>query len=876
MRNRIWSSALVVLTVAGGVTVLPAVTGAPTDSLVTAQDRAPEGSGPILGTPTSPSLSEPLRDLPPSGPAAVTVETSPRRNPLASETDGGARGTWNRQETPLDPLINIGRELSAARSPELGLSFEGIGNPVACSGCTPPDTNGDVGPNHYVQMVNATKVQIWDKAGTSLVGPFDLGSLWSTGVCTGNRGDPIALYDPLADRWLLTQFAEPNHMCFAVSLTGDATGSYWLYQFDVSEFPDYFKIGVWPDGYYMSANESTYTAYVFDRAAMLSGAAANYQKFDGETNFLLPSDVDGPTPPPAGTPNHFYTFKDNSFHGGADRIEVHDFHVDWGTPANTTFDLVASLPVAPFTYTACGFFNLECLRQPGTAQRVDQVGEWPMWRWPYRNFGTHESMVGTFAVGGGAGDVGSAVRWFELRSVGGAAWTLHQEGTHDLADGLDRWMSSIAMDRAGNIALGYSASSSSSAPSIRYATRRAGDPLGTLGSEIVMQAGLGSQTSSNRWGDYSAMTVDPSDDCTFWFTTEYYAATSGSTWSSRIGNFVEPSCATAQAPVAVDAAFEVAEDAGAGTTIGTVSASDANMDPLTFAITSGNVGGAFSIDASSGELVVQGPLDFATTPSYLLAILVSDGGLADIANVTIDILAVNEAPQAEDGTFAVPESASAGEVVGRMVATDPDGDAVTYSIDSGNTGGAFAIDSATGDIAVAGPLDFESTPSFELAVTVSDGPLSDTATATINVVDVFEIPAVARFEDVPSDNTFFADVEWLAWAGITVGCNPPTNDEFCPGGSVTRAQMAAFIVRALGLTEGADADLYTDDNASVFEADINKLGTSGITKSCNPPTADQYCPSDTVTRAQMAAFLHRAEDEINIIRLAASLEPLGN
>ncbi len=277
---------------------------------------------------------------------------------------------------------------------------------------------------------------------------------------------------------------------------------------------------------------------------MLNGEAATFQKFGNQTNLLMPSDVDGSTLPPAGSPNFFYTMKDSGAHGGsADRLEIFAFAVNWVTPANTTFTLIHTLNVTPFTYTACGFFNFNCVRQPDTTQRLDTVSEWPMFRFPYRNFGTHQSLVGTFTVGGGTGNVGAALRWFELRRTG-TAWTLYQEGTFDPNDGHDRFMGSIAMDKRGNIALGYSVSSPTQFPSIRYTTRLATDPLGTMRPEQTLQEGSGSQTGNNRWGDYSALSVDPSNDCTFWYTNQYYPATTNSTWKTRIGAFTLPTCVT--------------------------------------------------------------------------------------------------------------------------------------------------------------------------------------------------------------------------------------------------------------------------------------------------------------------------------------------
>jgi hypothetical protein len=338
-------------------------------------------------------------------------------------------------------------------------------------------------------------------------------------------------------------------MCVAVSQSPDPTGSYFTYTFNVGSFPDYFKFGVWPDAYYMSANEATYTAYAFDRANMLAGAAATFVKFTGGTNFYLPSDLDGPAPPPAGAPNIFYTFKDNSFHGGADRLEVREFHVDWGTPGNSSFALVASPSIAPFTYTVCGFFNFNCIHQQGTAQTFDAVSEWPMFRFPYRNFGSHETLLGAFTVGGGLGEVGAAIRWFELRDSG-SGWTLFQEGTHDPGDGHDRVMASIAMDQDGNIALGYTVSSSAIHPGIRYATRMSTDPLGTFQGEAILVAPNGSQTGSNRWGDYSAMAIDPTNDCTFWYTNEYYPVNSANQWKTRVGAFTLPECSGGATPTA--------------------------------------------------------------------------------------------------------------------------------------------------------------------------------------------------------------------------------------------------------------------------------------------------------------------------------------
>jgi hypothetical protein len=404
-------------------------------------------------------------------------------------------------------------------------------------------------------MVNSTKVAIFNKSGTPLAPAFNLSTLF-TGPCgAGDDGDPVVLYDSIADRWLLSQFFDAGggsfHLCFAISQTPNPLGAYHLYDFVTPEFPDYFKVGVWPNGYYVGTNESTYTAYAFDRAKMLAGdPSASGVRFAGQNNFLLPADVDGVRTPGATEGGLFYTFKDDAFHGGGgDRVELFQLNPNFASPASSTFATIATLPLAPFTYTVCGFFDLSCIPQSGTLEQVDAVSEWPMHRFPYRGFGDHQALVGNFTVGGGSASAdlppgpGAAIRWFELRNTG-SGWTLFQQGTYDPGDGLNRFMGSIAIDVEGNIGLGYSASSSSTFPSIRYATRAPGDPAGTLGADQVLQAGGGSQTSTfDRWGDYSAMSVDPSDSCTFWYTNEFYPATSTNSWNTAIGNFKAPSCA---------------------------------------------------------------------------------------------------------------------------------------------------------------------------------------------------------------------------------------------------------------------------------------------------------------------------------------------
>ncbi len=507
---------------------------------------AEPGAGAALSTPTTNGIvvgrdykhdvSPPLRDIPPRpiGPGNRTNEANDNRSiPL-----------YGHKDLP-DPIVQ--RFMGPLAMPTPILSFEGIDINGGCGGCLPPDTNGEVGPNNYVQTVNSA-VQVWDKTGTSLMGPVAINTLWTGfgGSCeTRNDGDPVVMYDQLADRWLISQFtdATPFSECIAISTTPDPTGAYHRYAFALSpvNFEDYPKFGVWPDGYYMSANQfdnhTTWAGprpYVFDRAKMLLGQAATFQTTAnalGDTVApILPADLDGSTLPPAGAPNYFLGF--------GSPMPFYEFHVDWAVPANTTFTNPTNVTNTGFTELCPS--NKSCVPQPGTTVGLDGLADRGMFRLAYRNFGTHQSLVGNFSVDVGAGQAG--VRWYEIRNPGAGA-TLFQEGTY-APDATSRWMGSVAMDRDGNLAVGYSASSGTLFPSLRYAGRLANDPVGQLTrGETTLFTGLGSQTNdASRWGDYSNLTLDPIDDCTFWYTNEYNPATGDANWQTRIGSFRFPGC----------------------------------------------------------------------------------------------------------------------------------------------------------------------------------------------------------------------------------------------------------------------------------------------------------------------------------------------
>lgn len=434
-------------------------------------------------------------------------------------------------------------------------AFDGI----PATGLAPPDPVGDVGPNHYVQMVNIA-FAVYNKSGVLLAGPSPINALWAGfgGPCEAlNQGDPIVRYDHLADRWLISQFAiGAGFECIAISRTADpVAGGWFLYAFQTPGAPDYPKIGVWPDGYYMGTQRgfpnSGLDVFAFDRIRMLNGLPAPSVQFNvgAPSLFLLPSDLDGPSPP-TGTPNFFVRHVDGDQWGGADRLEMFAFTVNWTNPATSTFTQLPNLAVVPFDAVLCTATLLSvCVPQPGTPRRLEALSAWMMWRLQYRNFGTYETLVTNHTIDADSTDH-AGIRWYELRRDPGGAWAVFQQGTFapdggapGLADDVHRWMGSIAMDKDGSVALGFSAGSDSVFPSIRYTGRLVADPAGAMPiGEVTLVAGGGSQTGSSRWGNYSTMDVDPTDDCTFWYTAEYYPITSAAGWRTRIASFQLPSC----------------------------------------------------------------------------------------------------------------------------------------------------------------------------------------------------------------------------------------------------------------------------------------------------------------------------------------------
>jgi hypothetical protein len=527
-RGRFW--------VVGFALAISALAPASVHSAARAATGAPEVSADVHH-----DVSPPLRSM--SAAAGRPARVHPLR-PLPGGTQPGSP----------DGAVQGSPGPAAATTQGLNVAGVGDGDYGFTPNAAPPDPNGAVGATQYVQWVNES-LAVFDKSTGAIAAGFPKAgnAVWSGfgGGCeTNNDGDPIVKYDQIANRWILTQFSvstTPYLQCLAVSTTSDATGSYYRHAFSFGnvQFPDYPKLGVWPDAYYMTFNifnnGSSFAGAKLcslDRGAMLSGAAATMQCFQLSTSFggVLPADLDGATLPPAGSPNFLLNFGTNS-------LNEWKFHVDFTTPANTALTGPLSIPVAPFTL-ACG--GGACIPQPHTSTRLDSLGDRLMYRLAYRNLGDHEALVVDHSVNasGTKRNAVVGVRWYELRSpdaTNGA--TVYQQGTYS-PDSTSRWMGSIAMDRLGDIAVGYSASSSSSFPSIRYTGRLSTDPTGTLEGETIATPGGGSQTKNlTRWGDYTSLAIDPADDCSFFYTNEYLKTPGSFNWSSRFVTFRFPGCA---------------------------------------------------------------------------------------------------------------------------------------------------------------------------------------------------------------------------------------------------------------------------------------------------------------------------------------------
>jgi hypothetical protein len=483
---------------------------------------------------TSPALSS-VPPPPPKAQAAFRKEHRVKRLPPLPTKQAAFADTAIQTKAPVKlPIGPID-------------TIEGIGEGLPGYQVTsfPADTTGAAGTTQYVQWVN-TSLAVFDKiTKQAVLGPVDGSILWRGfgGNCeNSNDGDPIVLFDRIANRWILSQFAvsgTPFSQCIAVSTTTDATGPYHRYEFQYQDFNDYSKFGIWPDAYYAAYNMFGPSSFLgaktcaFERAKMLSGDMARMVCFDlPSEGGLLPADLDGNTAPAAGAPNYVINI-------GNDRLNLWKFKVDWSNPSTSTLTGPTSIKTAPFD-EACKNTPSRgsCIVQPRTTVVLDSLSDRLMYRLAYRNFGTHESLVvnHTVAVAARAG-----VRWYEVRDPGGTP-KIHQQGTYAPTTS-SRWMGSVAMDKRGNIGLGYSVSGSSVFPSIRLAGRAVNDPINQLSSEraVTDATGKGAQKATDRWGDYSTLTLDPTDDCSFWYTAQYQKDGTNE-WHTKIIRFKFNSC----------------------------------------------------------------------------------------------------------------------------------------------------------------------------------------------------------------------------------------------------------------------------------------------------------------------------------------------
>ncbi|MFT5675772.1 MAG: hypothetical protein ACI808_001704 [Paraglaciecola sp.] len=451
----------------------------------------------------------------------------------------------------------------AENSRAVELQFDGSGY----TGVNPPDTSGDVGLNYYIQSINGNSGSIftvYDKNTGSLVsGPTSMESLGS-GNCSTGAGDPIVLFDEMADRWLLSEFSSRgNNLCVYISQTSDPlAGGWFAYAFAAPSFPDYPKYGVGSDAYYVGTNENDPAVYALDRDAMLAGSAATMIRIAAPDingfgfQMITPADHDGSTDMPDGTPGYFLRHRDDEVHNSnsndptQDFVELWELVADFNDVNNASFTKVADFAVAEFDSDLCGLTSFNCFPQAGTNTTLDPLREVVMFRAQYRNFTSYETIVGNFVTDVDDTDHGG-IRWFELRRENGS-WSLFQEGTY-APDEKNRWMGSIAMDKDGNMALAYSWGSSSDFPGIRYTGRLAGSAAGTMSeAEFTLVNGTDRNTS-NRWGDYSHMAVDPVDECTFWYTNEY--GNQNGQWATSISKFKFDSCGSGGGNVSPTASF---------------------------------------------------------------------------------------------------------------------------------------------------------------------------------------------------------------------------------------------------------------------------------------------------------------------------------
>jgi hypothetical protein len=821
-----------------------------------AQQSKTVQNGPTVIKEFKHDLGPVLREIAPLLPAYGTPPRHEIENPAIPHN-------WN-QKAEKDPVLQSKPVPEVTPGPNVEFEGIGYGDDFYCN-CMPPDNDGAAGTTQYVQYVNLT-YQVFDKSGNTLLGPLSGNDFWSGfgGSCqSDNSGDTVVRFDAAAQQWVVAQFAingsAPDYECVAVSQTSDATGAYYRYAFPFNNFPDYPKFGVWPDAYYFTFNNFDISGSSFvganacaaDRADMLVGNTATMQCFQQGSSIssLLPSDLDGATPPASGTPNFFMTLDPD----GSANLDMYAFHVDFVDPGNSTFAGPTLIPVAAFTglCSADGGHD-DCVPQPTAgSDPLEALSDRLMYRLVYRNFGDHTTLLVSHSVT--AGSSGGA-RWYEIHNPETGP-TVFQSGTY-APDSSYRWMPSMAMDQNQDIAVGYSKSSANAGdyPSLVYAGRTPGDAAGTLETEVVLQQGQGSQSSGgfDRWGDYTSMTVDPTDDCTFWFTEEYLQATGqngGFNWSTAIGSFTFPGCGAGGSPN-----FNLATSPNSVTvTQGNSATSTITVNPFN------GFDGSVQLSASglpSGVTAGFNPNPTTTTSTLTLTAT----GSATLGTVTVTITGVSGSltrtayvsltvEPAVTGISVSPTTLAFGTVVVEAASkpktvTLSNGGSATLDISSITTSGDFALATSTkpcGSTLAAGKscvIDVTFTPTQSGArtgtLTVNDNGTNSPQTVSLSGTGEAQAtltPATATFSGTVVGKTSAAKVFTLKnnQTVILRNLSISTTGPFSVSSTTCQAQLTSsasctinveFTPTGVGVETGT---LQVSDNA------VNSPQTSHLT-----------------------------------------------
>lgn len=768
-----------------------------------------------------------------------------------------------------------------------------------------PDTNGDIGPSHYIQAVNnlyrvyspsTGQILEWYRAISSLFEGFG-------GLCENNdEGSPIVLYDHLADRWVISQMARntvaPNfeyHQCIAISSSPDpVSGSWFLYDFQVitssANLYTSPKLAVWTNGYYMTLDQWKYNngtwssagqgVAVLEREKMLLGQNARMIYFDlfnsnPELHNMVPADLDG-FPPPADTPGYFLQIDDDGRGAEADQISLWQLDVNWnnefaawgplGKLAVSNFDSKFTCNSTTYTYN--------CIPQPGATsdQYLDVISDRLMYRVQYRYQGDDEHLILNHTVDSGVDQ--ASIRWYHLKTDINDAWQVFEFGTHS-PDSNHHWLGSAAMDASGNIAVGYSVSSTSVFPSIRYAGRLSTDAAGSLAQgEVTVVNGTGiQQDAASRWGNYSSMTVDPTDQCTFWYTNQYVKTTGLQPWETKISkfNFGAGSCATPPASTISGTVYdslthEIIPYATVVTSTGYMTQTGADGIYTLIGLPTDEV----LVTASSIGFVPSSQL--ATPPATSVDFFLSrseddyDGALVipgipyqHIADTTIATSALDDplvtacGLGAGSATLWYKYTAPANQPVYiDTYGTDYDTFIAVWTGLRGNLTPVICNNNAGGGTQSSLTLSAVEETTYYIEV----GQANTNPDPGGNLM--FHI---TTFQDIQGNHWAWRFIEGLYAAKVTGGCNTSPL-QYCPTTSVTRDQMSIFLLRAKYGSEytppavGASTG-FTDVPVDYWAAAwIKQLAAEGITGGCGDGV---YCPTTPVTRDQMAVFLLRAK-----------------